>query len=182
MTSINPLAAKAPLHTLIAAGVVLLVSASVGGAVGVVMDRYLILPHQYAQRGPGGGGERGGWRGGPGERGGRDGRGGPGRMGPGPGGMSSGMMDELGLSTNQRAQVDSVLAKELAQFRALREQFDPKMDTLMRRTRARIDSILTPTQRTKLESMQHDGGHWRDGGGDGAGGGPPWRGRARSGG
>ena len=183
MTSVNPLSVtRAPWHTLVAASVVLLVSASIGGAVGVVLDRYLLLPRQYNQRGPGPG-RGGGWRGGPGpwigDGGNRDGRGGggPGRMGPGfgPGpGISLEMMSQLGLSDDQRSRVDSVLSHELAQFRALREQVDPKMDTLMRRTRARIDSILTPSQRTKLQDLQRNGDYWR-------GGGPGRRSRERGG-
>ena len=98
-------------------------------------------------------------------------RGGPGRMGGMPPfGDASGdhsaevdarrkeMRDrfakELGLSSEQRVAVDSVMARQAVKFREARERVRPTMDSLVAETQQRMDSILTPDQRVKMKAMR----------------------------
>jgi Spy/CpxP family protein refolding chaperone len=74
---------------------------------------------------------------------------------------------ELGLSTAQVAQVDSILTRSMAERRALDDSVRPRMRALVDSTRARIERILTPEQRQKFDSLHARARSAR--GGDGGG-------------
>jgi len=61
---------------------------------------------------------------------------------------------ELGLSSEQRVAVDSVMARQAVKFREARERVRPTMDSLVAETQQRMDSILTPDQRVKMKAMR----------------------------
>jgi hypothetical protein len=63
---------------------------------------------------------------------------------------------DLGLTPAQSAAVDSVMTQDFAAVRALRATLQPSVDSIVSRTRQRIDSILTPTQREKYRAMVAD--------------------------
>ena len=63
--------------------------------------------------------------------------------------------DELGLTTQQRAAVDSILTWRARQLEAARAQVEPTMSQIMGNARSQIDSLLTPEQRQKLDAMRH---------------------------
>lgn len=60
---------------------------------------------------------------------------------------------ELGLSAAQRQRLDSLLARQMEEIRALREETRPRYDSISARTRRAVDSLLTPEQREKMESI-----------------------------
>ena len=62
---------------------------------------------------------------------------------------------ELGLSAAQRQRLDSLLARQMEEIRALREETRPRYDSISARTRRAVDSLLTPEQRAKMESISH---------------------------
>jgi Spy/CpxP family protein refolding chaperone len=120
--------------------------------------------------------------------------GGPGRMmggygggygGHGACGMNAGALDALGLTAQQRQQVASIMDESATERLALMDQMHDlrvqgvrngtpdyaamaaardKMATLMRTQRDRIDAVLTPEQRSRLNSGWHGfgmgGGRW----------------------
>jgi Spy/CpxP family protein refolding chaperone len=115
----------------IAALVILLAGLS-GGIAGVAVDRLLLLPHLF--------------HGGPGER---HGRGGP------PGGdFSERFARELGLTSDQKARVDSIMDREMRGVREVRAAVQPRLDSIIARTRREMDAVLTPEQRKKAEEMR----------------------------
>jgi len=114
--------------------------------------------------------------------GGRPGRGGPGgpvadgpRRGPGGppgifrGGMPPAMTPEfaaerrreavsrltreLDLTTTQQEAIDSIMAGNEAEFRAIEQDMRPRMKSFLERTRGQIDSVLTPAQREKFRTF-----------------------------
>jgi len=128
--------------------------------------------------------------------GGRPGRGGPGgpfadgpRRGPGGppgifrGGMPPAMTPdfaaerrremvrrltrELDLTTTQQQAVDSIMAENEVEFQLLEKDMRPRMRAFLIRTRAQLDSVLTPEQREKFHKFGPPGGP------DGPGGPPP---------
>jgi len=143
---------------------VLVLQALLGVIAGIVIDRYALHRHHpsaYAMRG---GWERGfpmGHRewGGPGWR--MDGgpMGGP-HMGGHDGefGMRRNMVDhlsrELDLSASQRTKLDSVMERQAAAFKKIREETQPRIKALVDSSHAQIDQLLTPEQRAKYAKMR----------------------------
>ena len=64
--------------------------------------------------------------------------------------------DQLGLTPDQRAAVDTLLSHRARQLEAARHQMEPEMLRIMQETRAQIDSVLTPEQRVKLEEIRKE--------------------------
>lgn len=62
---------------------------------------------------------------------------------------------ELQLSPAQRAVLDSLMTRQRDEFRALREETRPRFDSITARTRRAMDSVLTPEQRQKMDSITH---------------------------
>ena len=79
-----------------------------------------------------------------------------GRRGPGlrrGEGMRERLARELELTPEQRVRVDSIMAEQMSDFRRLREAMQPRVDSVLARAQARLDSVLTPAQRQKLASL-----------------------------
>lgn len=115
------------------AAVVLALCVSVGVIGGVVLDRVLLIPHHIGRRPSRG--ARPVW----------------------PASQEASrdrLARELALSDAQRTQLDSVLSRQTARFRATREQIQPQMDSIFEQTRAQIDSMLTPPQREQLKTIR----------------------------
>jgi Spy/CpxP family protein refolding chaperone len=70
--------------------------------------------------------------------------------------------DQLGLTPDQRAAVDTLLSRRARQLEAARHQMEPEMLRIMQVTRAQIDSVLTPEQRLKLEEIRKERRERRD--------------------
>jgi|SRR6185437_6917195 len=143
MTSPPPL----PRGRIVAALVLFLVAVA-GGLTAVVLDRFVLRPppgprfHDFG-RGPGGRPpER--------ERAARD-----------------HFAKELGLSPTQRVRIDSLMDRQLKEIRAVREQVQPRLDSIVGQTRREIDAILTPEQRKKAQELAQrrfgDRGDWHGG-------------------
>lgn len=62
----------------------------------------------------------------------------------------------LKLTPAQNAAIDSVLAQQSRQLEAARHEIEPHIHEIMNVTRARIDSVLTPDQRARLEKEYRD--------------------------
>lgn len=125
-----------------------------GLLIGIAGDRLWLTRHWGRGGSPGGG-----FAGGP-----RDGPGGPPGMMRGgfPPGMSpehaaerrrevvKRLTRELDLSEAQQHAVDSIMASNEGEFRALEQEIRPRMRSFLERTRAQIDSVLTPGQRERF--------------------------------
>lgn len=115
------------------AGIVLLLVAVSGGIAGVAVDRLVLMPHMF----------RGGHR----EH--HDGRGPP---------RDHGVRDrigrELGLSPEQQTRVDSIMDREMHGVHDVRAEVQPRLDSIVARTRRELDAVLTPEQRKKAEEMR----------------------------
>jgi Spy/CpxP family protein refolding chaperone len=61
---------------------------------------------------------------------------------------------ELDLTPEQRRRVDSLLGKQMADFRRIREEMQPRFDSLLVQAQARLDSVLTPAQRERLKTLR----------------------------
>lgn len=100
-----------------------------GGGLGIILDRYVLLPRQFARL----------------------------RAAP-PGDIRQQMRDrmarELGLTPEQQNRIDSLTARNLRGLEATRQAFQPQMDSLIQSLRASMDSVLTPAQRAKLDSLR----------------------------
>jgi Spy/CpxP family protein refolding chaperone len=115
------------------AAVVLALCVSVGVIGGVVLDRVLLIPHHIGRRPARG--ARPVW----------------------PASQEASrdrLARELALTDAQRTQLDSVLSRQTARYRATREQIQPQMDSIFQQTRAQIDSMLTPPQREQLKTIR----------------------------
>ena len=83
-----------------------------------------------------------------------------GRQGMGPGGgrrgegMREGFARQLDLTPEQQRRVDSIMEQQMVDFRRIREQMQPRVDSLLARAQTRLDSALTPTQREKLKTLR----------------------------
>lgn len=115
------------------AAVVLALCVSVGAIAGVVLDRVLLIPHHIGRRPSRG--ARPAW---------------PATQAA----SRDRLARELALTDSQRVQMDSILSRQTARYRATREQIRPQMDSIFAQTRTQIDSILTPTQRDQLRSIR----------------------------
>lgn len=154
-------ARRFPLWVVVAT--VLVLQALLGVVAGIVIDRYAFHRHHrpaYAMQGPMGRGFPQGHRGWDGGHpmGGQH-MGGP-RMGGRDGefGMRRNMVDrlssELSLSGSQRTRLDSVMERQAAAFKKIREETQPKIKALVDSSRAQIDQLLTPDQRAKYAKIR----------------------------
>jgi hypothetical protein len=60
---------------------------------------------------------------------------------------------ELGLSTGQQRQLDSIITYVHPKFQAIRKDFKVEMRSQIDSTQGMIKSILTPQQQIKLDSL-----------------------------
>jgi Spy/CpxP family protein refolding chaperone len=65
------------------------------------------------------------------------------------------MVRELGLTTEQAARVDTIMARRSGAFKAARTEAEARARSMIDTTRMMIDSVLTPDQRVKFKAM-HD--------------------------
>ncbi len=68
--------------------------------------------------------------------------------------ISERMADELDLSPTQRTQVDSLMSLQFESMQRAAQTMRPLLDSLMQGNQRAIDSVLTPTQRARLDSMR----------------------------
>jgi Spy/CpxP family protein refolding chaperone len=61
---------------------------------------------------------------------------------------------ELDLTPDQARRVDSIMTRQMSDFRRLREEMQPRFDSLVVKAQAGIDSLLTPAQREKLKTLR----------------------------
>ncbi len=66
------------------------------------------------------------------------------------------LYDDLGLAESQRARLDSVFDDRNCRFDAALKSVQPALDSLRVSTRARMDLILTPDQRVRLDARRKD--------------------------
>ena len=66
------------------------------------------------------------------------------------------MYDDLGLADGQRRALDSVFDARNCQYDAIVRPIQPAVDSLRLATRAQMDRILTPEQRSHLEQRRRD--------------------------
>jgi Spy/CpxP family protein refolding chaperone len=117
-----------------------------GMGLGFAADR-LALHRQHGEGrrfGPGDGAGRGMREAGRGIREGR--RGGD--------GMRERFARELDLTPEQQLRVDSIMSQQTRDFRRIREEMQPRFDSLLLRAQARLDSVLTADQRARLRSLR----------------------------
>lgn len=82
---------------------------------------------------------------------------GPGFRGPGghrEAGTRERLARELDLTPEQQRRVDSIMMRQMADFRRLREAMQPRFDSSLMDAQARLDSVLTPAQREKLKTLR----------------------------
>lgn len=135
----------------LAAAAVLLTIAVAGIAAGVVLDRYVILPRRFdSDHGvvDGGGARR---RGGGMRNGERERRGGRQEF-------HDRLARLLDLTPEQRVQLDTVMARQARDLREAHAAAQPRVDSIVRRTRRQLDSLFTPAQREKLRALRDSGG------------------------
>jgi Spy/CpxP family protein refolding chaperone len=117
-----------------------------GMGLGFAADRLALHHDRGAGRrfGPGDGPGRGTWDVGRGMREGR--RGGD--------GMRERLARELDLTPDQQRRVDSIMTQQTRDFRRIREEMQPRFDALLQRAQTGLDSVLTPAQRARLQSLR----------------------------
>lgn len=128
----TPLATPSRSTRLLAVGV-LLVVALAGVIGGIALDRSILHQRQG------------------------EGRGGPGRSGArqqGPRRPSAMLGADLKLTEDQAVRIDTLIERQMRGFREVRKSTQPAIDSLMAQTRRSMDSILTPVQRTLLDSAR----------------------------
>jgi Spy/CpxP family protein refolding chaperone len=117
---------------------------------GVAIDRGVLMGHHRGFPPPGGRrhGTGFGFEGPPGPGG---------RPSDGPPGPRRGRREEiqnqLGLTPAQKAQVDSIMDRRMAQRRVLEDSLRRRMHVFFDSTRAEVDKVLTAEQREKLKTL-----------------------------
>ncbi len=66
------------------------------------------------------------------------------------------MYDDLDLQPAQRAAMDSLFDARNCKYDAIFKPIQPALDTLKLETRGRINAILTPEQRVKLDARRRE--------------------------
>jgi Spy/CpxP family protein refolding chaperone len=127
----------------------LAVVALAGMGLGFAADRVALRGQRREMRRFGAGGGGGPGFGGPDGRRGREGGGG--RRADG---MRDRLTHELDLTPEQARRVDSIMARQMADFRRIRSEMQPRFDSLLVQAQARLDSVLTPAQRERLKSLR----------------------------
>ena len=61
---------------------------------------------------------------------------------------------ELGLSPAQQARLDSLLARQRDEVQQIREETQPRYDSIAAQTSREVDSLLSPEQRRMLDSIR----------------------------
>jgi hypothetical protein len=61
---------------------------------------------------------------------------------------------ELGLSPAQQARLDSLLARQRDEVQQIREETQPRYDSIAALTPHEVDALLTPDQRRMLDSIK----------------------------
>lgn len=69
-------------------------------------------------------------------------------------GMRERLARELDLTPEQQRRVDSIMSRQMADFRRLRAAMQPRFDSLLVDAQMRLDSVLTPAQRDKLKTLR----------------------------
>jgi hypothetical protein len=116
------------------AGLVLLLVALTGGLAGVAVDRLVLLPYIFGDRGFG-----------------------PhGRHGPPPPNheFRDRFAHDLGLTHDQQVRIDSIMDRQMREVRAIRNQVQPRVDSIISGARRELDAVLTPEQRQKAEVLR----------------------------
>ena len=62
-------------------------------------------------------------------------------------------MRDLDLTPAQSREMDTIMVRDFAAVRSLREAMQPKVDSVVTLTRERIDSVLTPEQRVRYHEL-----------------------------
>ena len=114
------------------AALVLVLTLLAGGLSGVALDRLVLLPRKFGRPGL--------------EQ----------RLGrpPRDHAFRDRFAKEVGLSTQQRTQIDSIMDRESRELRAIRGRVQPQLDSIITRTRRSLDSVLTPEQREKAAAIR----------------------------
>lgn len=115
------------------AALVLLLAVFAGGVGGVLLDRLVLLP----EMGRGSGFRQG-----------------LGGHSPRHREFRNRFARELGLSAEQQKRIDSIMDRQGRELRAVRGRVQPDVDTIIRRTRRALDSVLTPEQREKAAELR----------------------------
>jgi Spy/CpxP family protein refolding chaperone len=63
------------------------------------------------------------------------------------------LTQELGLSGDQRQQLDAIITDVEAEYKAIRKTTEPQIDVARQKGRERVRAILTPEQRPKFEEF-----------------------------
>lgn len=130
---------------------VLLLVAVAGVASGIALERRVLHPHGWRDRGPGRGGEA--HRGGP--------RGRAETTAEGRARFRARMVRDLELTAEQAARIDTILERQRPRMDSLRAALEPPLRAAAEETRRQIEAVLTPEQREKFRSR----GDGRRGGG-----------------
>lgn len=77
----------------------------------------------------------------------------PGRFGGVPPRFRDRMARDLDLSDAQRARIDTIMQRQVGEFRALQAEMHPRFEAILSHTRVEIDSVLTPDQRDRLRTL-----------------------------
>jgi len=82
------------------------------------------------------------------------------------------MSQRLQLNDDQKTKVQAIFADTREQLRALRKESEPKFDAIRRQADERLQTVLTPEQWQKFQSMRDEGRNRRGGHGGPRGEGP----------
>lgn len=119
------------------AAALILVMLLVGMAGGVALDRWVLRPHRAGARAPVG------W--------GANGRFDPARVRDR---ASSRLAEELGLTVEQRARVDSLMRRQQREAAGIMGELRPRLDSVTARTQAELRTVLTAEQWHRFESLR----------------------------
>lgn len=75
---------------------------------------------------------------------------------PSPDRQAARMAERLGLSAEQKAQVQEILTQGVAKRTEIREEGRKKMESLREETEKRLSGVLTPEQMTKLRQFREE--------------------------
>jgi Spy/CpxP family protein refolding chaperone len=68
--------------------------------------------------------------------------------------FSDRMAKELGLTPTQQARVDTIMTRQFEGMQRASASVRPTIDSLVQAAQRSMDSVLTPEQRTKVQSMR----------------------------
>lgn len=70
--------------------------------------------------------------------------------------FSEQLQEELGLSPEQRAAVDSIMADNRVRVRALMQEYQPRFRAIVEETRRELDAVLTQEQRERARALAEE--------------------------